>query len=295
MSGSSDELAAAGQGEREDRHEHDEARQQHERGHHAVARDEGLAERSEQELAHRARRGRQAERPRAPVLRHEPGEGREHDHERAAGEPEPDQHAAGQRQLRLGRADRHQCRARRVQQPAHGQHAAGAVAVRDPARDRLAEAPDEVLDRDRERERLAIPPAQRRQRVGEQAEARAHAERDQADHAARDDHQRHAPAHGANRSTASVRWLNRYAGRRNAARNGLSRPELLAGAHARDRRRALDVADPARPVLRRAPLHRPPAPPRHPARGPDVAHQRARRGRRGRAAPVPGRARRAAS
>ena len=104
-------------------------------------------------------------------------------------------------------ADRHQRRARGVQQAAGGQHAARAVAVGDPARDRLAEAPHEVLDRDRERERLAIPPAQLRQRVGEQAEARAHAEGDEADDAARDDDQRDVPAHGANRSTVSVRLI----------------------------------------------------------------------------------------
>ena len=46
---------------------------------------------------------------------------------------------------------------------------------------------------------------------------------------------------------------------------------------ARGRRRALDAADPARPVLRRPPLRRAAGPPRHPARGAQRAAGDARR------------------
>ena len=85
-------------------------------------------------------------------------------------------------------AQRHERDADRVDHAAGGEHAPGAVAVGDRARERLAEAPQQVLDRDRERERLAIPAAQIRQRLGEQPEARPHAERDDRDQAPGDDH-----------------------------------------------------------------------------------------------------------
>ncbi len=74
-----------------------------------------------------------------------------------------------------------------VHQPADRQHAPGAVAVGHRAGERLPEPPQEVLERDRERERLAVEPARHRQRVREQPEARPRAEGDQRDRAAGQD------------------------------------------------------------------------------------------------------------
>jgi len=129
----------------------------------------------------------------------------------APGEAKPDQHARGQRQLRARRALRHQHRAEHVEEAAAGQHPRGAVAVGDRAGDGLPEAPDEVLHRDREGERLAVEAAHHRQRLGEQAEGRPQPERHQADQAAGDDHDGGgAPAgrHGATLSRL-VQPLNR--------------------------------------------------------------------------------------
>ena len=108
----------------------------------------------------RAGRGREAHRPRAPVLRHEARERGEHDHERAAREAEPEQHAAGQRERRAVVLCDISAMPSDVERAAGGEHAAGAVAVGDRAGERLAEAPQQVLDRDRERERLAVEAAQ---------------------------------------------------------------------------------------------------------------------------------------
>ena len=100
---------------------------------------------------------------------------------------------------------------------------------------------------------------------------------------------RHQGVRHACAATQATRFieLNRASVRRMSLPRDYDRPDLLAGPLARGRRRALDAADPARPVLRRPPLHRPPGAPRHPARGADLAAARARRRRRGRAAALP--------
>ena len=193
-------VAAAGQRAGQQRDERDEAREQQQRGDGAVGADERLAERREQELPERARGGREAHRPRAPLGRHEPGERGQHDRERRAREAEAEQHAAGQAQRGRVRAVRHQHRAGRVHHAARGEHPARAVAVGDRAGERLAEAPHQVLEPDRERERLAVEAAQIDQRVDEQPEARAQPVGDERDQAAgHDDHGRvPAPGHHLN-------------------------------------------------------------------------------------------------
>ena len=77
-----------------------------------------------------------------------------------------------------------------IDDTAAGEHAARAVAVGDRAGDRLADAPHDVLDGDRQREDLAAPAARLRHRREEQPHDRARPEREQRDQAAGDDHDR---------------------------------------------------------------------------------------------------------
>ena len=80
-----------------------------------------------------------------------------------------------------------------------GQPFAGAIADRFGPGRVLAEAPQQVLDGHREGEGLAVPAAQVRQRLREQAEARARPERDDRDQAARHDDDRPAAPPGRRR------------------------------------------------------------------------------------------------
>ncbi len=74
------------------------------------------------------------------------------------------------------------------------QHFHRAVAVGDHAGERLANAPQQVLDRDRERENVAAPVIGARQRRQEEAERRARSECDDREHTAEhNDHHRRAP------------------------------------------------------------------------------------------------------
>ena len=101
--------------------------------------------------------------------------------------PRRDEDAAGERgrgtrEAAGGKVD--ECRSR-VEERAAAADETRRRSVGDGAGERLAEAPQEVLEGDGEGERLAVETAQLGQRVGEEAEARADAERDDRDEAAR--------------------------------------------------------------------------------------------------------------
>ncbi len=90
---------------------------------------------------------------------------------------------------------RHQRKAGGIQQRAGAQHPAGAEAVGDNAGERLADAPQQILQRQGEGEDVAAPMIGGRQRGEKKAERRARPKRHQRDQAAgADDHRRRAPA-----------------------------------------------------------------------------------------------------
>jgi hypothetical protein len=87
-----------------------------------------------------------------------------------------------------------------VQHGAGGEHAHGAEAVGNSADEGLRGAPDDHLDRQRQREYLAAPAEGRRHRRQEQAERGARSEAERADQAAANqDDERRAPADGLHR------------------------------------------------------------------------------------------------
>ena len=109
--------------------------------------------------------------------RHELAERRQHAPERAAGKAEADQHAGRSIEQRRAGGMRHQRQTERVQQRAGAQHPHGAEAVGDDAAERLADAPQQVLQREREGEDVAAPVIGARQRREKEAERRARPER----------------------------------------------------------------------------------------------------------------------
>ncbi len=186
-------------------------------------------------------------------------------------EADADDHAAGDRECGAAGTEAHQGDADRVDGAAGREDARGAVAVGDRAAERLTEAPQEVLHGDRERERAAVPAAQIRQRLGEQAEACPRAERDQRDQTAgRDDDVAPAPpgAHWRERTRfGTVIEPMPLGADYDRQTCSLARTLEVVG-------RALDAAARARPVHGRAALRRARRAPRHPARHPQRPSQR---------------------
>ena len=90
-------------------------------------------------------------------FRQELAERREHDGEARAGEAEADQHAGREMQHARRRGIGHQREPGRVDHAADRKREQRAVAVRDRAGERQCRAPQQVLDRDREREHVAAP------------------------------------------------------------------------------------------------------------------------------------------
>jgi len=132
------------------RHQQHEAREQQQRGHRPVAADERLAERRDRNCPIEPAA---VARPIDHDLRSSGtsrAKGGQHDRERPAGQSEPEEHPARDRQRRGTRAHGHERRSGRVHHAAHGEDPARAVAVGDPARERLPDPPEEVLQRDRE-------------------------------------------------------------------------------------------------------------------------------------------------
>ena len=112
------------------------------------------------ELAERPHRHRDAHGEAAPLGRRRAGDRAEDDRERGAREPEPDEEP-GERERGPAPRLRHQHEAADVQRGAAEDRLARAVAIREPAGERLGGAPGEVLQRDREREISRVQPLSR--------------------------------------------------------------------------------------------------------------------------------------
>jgi hypothetical protein len=175
--------------------------EQHDAGEHddGGAPVEGVDERArewrEQELAERAGRRAGAECERPPVVGHELAERPDHQVERTARQAETDENAGRELEHRRRRGIGHEHEAERIEQRPGPQDANRAEAVRHSAGEWLADAPQQILDGDREREHVAAPIARDRQRREELAESRARAEAQQGDDAAASHHEsRCAPA-----------------------------------------------------------------------------------------------------
>ena len=146
-------------------------------------------------LSERSGRRAQAQRQRAPFRAdhlHHRGEGYGEGRERHAdADQDPGRH------LQPGRAVgvRHAPDAASVDHRARCQHAWGPEPVTQRTGERQGDAPEEILDRQRHRERLTPPPLRGGHRLEEQAEDRARAEPHHGERAChRDDHRRRPPA-----------------------------------------------------------------------------------------------------
>ena len=142
-----------------------------------------------EELPERACGRAKAEGERAPLRRQQLAERRQNDHERGAGKAESDQHAGGNVEHRGAGRMRHQREAGGIHQPADAEHPTGAEAVGDDAGERLADAPKQVLQRQRKGEYVAAPVIGGRHRGEEKAERGTRAEGHQRDQAAETDDQ----------------------------------------------------------------------------------------------------------
>ena len=128
-----------------------------------------------------------AEDDRALLRRGVAREGRQNDGEGTPRDREADQHAAADMQHGGCLRRRHHDHADGVQDGGEGQDPPGAEPVGDGAEDRLADAPEQVLDRHGEREGRAVPAALGQQGQLEEAHGRAGAEVQRRDQAAAGD------------------------------------------------------------------------------------------------------------
>ena len=142
-------------------------------------------DRREQELAERAGRGHRAERDVAPAFRQQLAERADHHRHRRSRQAQADQHAGRQMQHLRRRRARGEIEPERIQDDADAKHPRRAVFVGDRAGERLAETPQQVLQRERQREHVAAPPVRLRQRRQEEAKRRARPERQDRDRASR--------------------------------------------------------------------------------------------------------------
>jgi hypothetical protein len=130
-----------------------------------------------EELPERAGRGTEPEGERAPFRRQELSERRENDDERGAGQAEADERAGRYVEQRRARRMRHQGEAGGEHQGAGTEHPHGAEAVGDDAGERLADAPQEILEGEPEGEDVPPPMIGLRHRRQEEAERGARPER----------------------------------------------------------------------------------------------------------------------
>ena len=168
---------------------------QHHHGHDdqavrpAVGVDEPLADRGENEHAGRTGRGADAEDDRTLLGWRVTGEGREHDGERARRDAEAHQDATADMQHGDVIRGCHHPKAGGIDDTAHRQHAPGAVAVGDGAKEGQAETPEQVLQRHGETEGGTVPTLFGKHRKLEKAHRRTRPEGDRRDEAAADDDQ----------------------------------------------------------------------------------------------------------
>ena len=207
--------------------------------------DQHDGQRRVEELPERAGRSAEPEGKRAPLRRQQLSEGREDDRERRAGEAETDESAGRCVEQRRARRVRHQGEAGGEHQGAGTEHPHGAVAVGDDAGERLADAPQQILQREREGENVAAPVIGVRHRRQKEAQCRARPERHHRDQAAEaDDDERCAPRAGDGRrgSTSKVGHVRLFS-LLMRARGGIARPQ---------RRPAASIARTARGTADRA-------------------------------------------
>jgi hypothetical protein len=160
-----------------------------------------LPARHQQELAEGAGGADDGERHGALVRRDGAADGAVDHREGGGGQAQPDQHAGGEGEHEGRRRVRHQADAGGVEQAAAEDHLAGAEAVGQPAGDRPAGAPHQVLQGDGEGEGLAAPGQILRHRLQEQAEGVADAERERDDDAAAEQDQG-----GGARRDGGIHW-----------------------------------------------------------------------------------------
>ena len=149
----------------------------------AVSLHQGHRERGEQELSERARRSAGAEGERAPFRRHQLAERTDHDGEGGAGEPEADHHAGGEMKHPGGRSVGHRRQADRIEDRSHAQHRHRPEAVRHPSGEGLGGAPEQHLNREREREHVAPPAVFAGHRDEKESEPGAHPKAEDRDQA----------------------------------------------------------------------------------------------------------------
>ena len=176
-------LAGARQGERKRNHDERHEGEHHERVVPAVGRYQGLGDRGEDDLTERAGRGAEAERERAAFGGDHPRDGGEREGKRREGDAGTDEQAAGQLKRKPAVGHRHARDAHAVEEAAERDDQSRTPPIRNRSRDGHANAPQQVLDRHREREGLARPSLRDRERIEIKAEARANPEPEQRDQA----------------------------------------------------------------------------------------------------------------
>jgi hypothetical protein len=149
-----------------------------------IAVDQRHRQRREKELSERSGRGAGAEGKRPPLRRHQLAERADHDSERGAGQPEADHDAGTEMEHRRRAGIGHRSQAERVENRARAENRRGAETIRHCAREGLGRAPQQHLDREREREQVAAPAVRARHRGEEKAHPRARAEAQYSDQAA---------------------------------------------------------------------------------------------------------------
>ncbi len=258
------------EGERHDRERR--AAEDDERRLPAELADQRVLDRQHQELAERAGCRRHAHRPRSLLRCDIASDDAEHDRIRRPRLRHAEHHAGAAGEAGDRRRHRHQRQPAAVEQAADDQHAPGAEAVGDHARERAGEAPHQVLHREREGEVLARPAAIHRHRLQPQPETVADAHRQRHDRGAAQQHLRH-------RQPASLRQSPLPHCSQSASPAGCACLESPHGDQARQIRRSIDPRAEGPRARQAAPGHV------HPHREPAALHpggdrQRRRRGAR---------------
>ena len=147
----------AAQRNRQQRNRQHQRRQRDQAVRPAETVDQALRNRRIDEHAGRTGGGRQPERIGAPFGADQARHRRQHHAERAGADTQTHQHTAADVQPRRGRRDGHQQHAGDIDQRAGRQHPPGAELVGDQPEQRLADSPEQVLQRHRHAEGAAVP------------------------------------------------------------------------------------------------------------------------------------------